>query len=188
MERVRRYGSLVHAEQAAAYLNACGIPARVVGHAMETYFSAQHKNLDVMVLFKGHKEKAGQLLDELEADPAVLEEDWEDEAAPDLSQLDPQRFAVACPGCGQTLPMDESLEACPTCDRRVDVARLIVERHGPEALMDAYDEPRKASLDVEGISVPCGFCGYELIGLDARGRCPECGSLYDKDELLNPGR
>ncbi len=27
----------------------------------------------------------------------------------------------------------------------------------------------------------CGQCGYDLTGLDSRGRCPECGELYDMD-------
>lgn len=25
----------------------------------------------------------------------------------------------------------------------------------------------------------CGHCGYELTGLEAEGRCPECGGYYD---------
>lgn len=36
--------------------------------------------------------------------------------------------------------------------------------------------PRAAPDPVVGIDIPCGMCGYNLRGLNPRGRCPECGA------------
>lgn len=34
----------------------------------------------------------------------------------------------------------------------------------------------------------CHHCDYDLVGLPSRGRCPECGELYDKNSLYRAAR
>jgi hypothetical protein len=33
----------------------------------------------------------------------------------------------------------------------------------------------------------CPGCGYDLTGLPQRGRCPECGEVFDQARLTQPG-
>ncbi|MEO1237995.1 MAG: hypothetical protein AAFX76_14520, partial [Planctomycetota bacterium] len=36
------------------------------------------------------------------------------------------------------------------------------------------------AMNVDG-KATCSGCGYDLLGLDRRGNCPECGQPYDMD-------
>lgn len=120
-----------------------GIVARVVGHHTSEFSLTLQPALDVVILHKEDTEVAEALLDEFDAEAAagLLIDDPEgaEFVLPDLSLIDPDLYAVACPACGGTLPMDAAIEHCPLCGEPVDVAALITQTHGPEALVHAYD-------------------------------------------------
>jgi len=189
MIRVRKYRSSIVAEAAAGHLRASGIPAMVVGHHIQSAISIgflKFAQLDVVVPTRAHVPEADRLLDEFEADSEAFDEGELDEAmVADLSKLDPG-VTVDCPSCGRRLPLEHGVDACPACADPVDVLELIVTEHGPDALADCYEaepaEPTEA--DVRAYDLACAQCRYSLAGLEQRGRCPECGTLYDKLEIL----
>ncbi len=189
MIRVRKYRSPIIAEAASAHLRASGIPSMVVGHHIQSTINLgflKFAQLDVVVPTKAHIPEAVRLLDEFEEgaedfDPSELDYD----VPPDLSRLDPA-IGVVCPACARDLPLDAQLEACPGCAEPVDVPELIVHQHGPDALADCYgEEPEQVSpADLRAYDIACVQCRCSLAGLEQRGRCPECGTLYDKAEIL----
>ncbi len=131
------------AEHAVMRLLDVGIVARVVGHHASEFSLTLQPALDVMILNKEDTQAAEAVLDVFDAEAAagMLMDDPEgaEFELPDLSRLDPELYAAQCPACDNTLPMDASLEHCPYCGQQVDVAALITQAHGPEALMQAYD-------------------------------------------------
>lgn len=180
MIRVRRYSGRLAAEEAAEWLRSHGIPAEVVGdhvHAAHPLSLAPWAQLQVVVLHDAQRERAMVLLEELDATPIEQDVPLERAAWPDLSRLEGVS-APACPGCGAALPMDATLEHCPSCGAGVDVAGLIVAEHGPEALLAGYDDPDAESGAASGRGV-CASCGGMLAGRGERGRCPSCGQLYE---------
>ena len=192
MHRVRSYTSPVEALGAAIYLWRAGVPAGVIpvrgggSLAPTSDRSAQRLGLyDVMISSKDQSALAAQLLAEMDASPAEFEHGWEQtQARPDLSRLDPS-LAPNCPGCDKPLPMQADLTRCRACKREVDVAGLIVERHGPEALADAYDDvPMIPEEFMRQAPVPCPKCAYPLDGLPLEGVCPECGTGYRKVDIV----
>lgn len=172
MQNVARFTTATEAMHFAAYLRAAGVT-------------------DVQVFEKG--DPLGGVLG---IDVAVREDDLaraealkteydggepgqgEPPPAPDLSRL-PTSLAPACPGCGAVLPL-ENLAACPACGAAVDVPDLIVRAHGPESLQVCYDRPVLTDEEAVSLAVHCAGCQYTLLGLPARGYCPECGLKFDK--------
>lgn len=190
MHFLTRFESLVQAESAARYLRENGILAKVMGHGdalggLPLTLSRHRGQFVLMIAARADEDAAKLLLEEFHSEPIELEARWEDEALPDLSQLDPD-LAPPCPSCGRLLPLDSSLEHCPGCGAAVDVLGLLVERHGPEliaSLTPAEDEAALADL-IERAPLCCLRCGYPLAGLAVRGRCPECGGDFDKARMI----
>lgn len=187
MTPVRKYQFAPHAEQAAAWLRTHGIPAEVVGDRVQGAMglpTLQWAQLQVVVLYKEHAEAAAGLLAELDAESEAAVDDLEASAMPDLSRLI-GAVPPPCPACGAALPMDARLRACPACAAEVSVADLLVARDGPESLMAAYDNEEHPGAErampfLASRGAACTGCGYSLEGHGDRGRCPECGQLFDK--------
>jgi len=188
METVCRYASPVMAEAAAAHLRANGVLAKVLGQmdtlgGISPMFTPRGQFI-LVIADKQDLEEATLLLEELASDPPA-NDDWHESVDPDLSRLDPE-LAPTCPSCGRLLPLDERLEHCPSCGRGADVVGLLVERHGPEVLDPCYEahEREIPEMLVDRAPLACPRCRFSLFGLEARGRCPECGQAYDKRALI----
>jgi Double zinc ribbon len=174
------------------YLWRGGVPAGVIpvrgGGSLAPTSDRASKNLglfDVMISSKDQADRAAGLLHEMDASPAEFETGWEQsQTRPDLSRLDPA-LAPPCPKCGRVLPMDSELSQCRACRAPVDVADLILQAHGPEALADAFDHaPMIPEEFMRDSPVPCPKCGYPLGGLPLEGVCPECGGGYRKVDIV----
>ncbi len=190
MVRLRRFRSSLHAEQAARFLRQGGGVCAVVGHHAHEVIGIpglHGTGYDLVLLARSQRSAAETLLEEFGDTELELEPGWE-EVEPDLTKLDPELALPDCPRCAEPLPLDAALETCPSCGVPVDVVDRIVERHGPEALEPCYEvdeEEFVSGLEAGTIDLPCASCGYPLGGLGATGRCPECGSLFDKRDIFD---
>jgi len=173
------------------WLRRHGVAAAVVGHHIQhlipfptvTPFAT---GLDLLLLIPAQRAEAERLLAEMAEHPP--EPGWERAALPDLASLDPERYAVDCPDCDASLPLDDpALDHCPTCGRAIDLLERIVEVHGPEALVECYADPDgedpPVAFDPALLEIPCPGCRESLAGLPQTGRCPHCGQLFDKADL-----
>lgn len=170
-----RFRSAMQAIAARDYLVQNGVPAQVVGGDTDAaMFDWRHDGShEVVVRSKADAELANYLLEQWSQEPVEMVGELDDHAMPDLSVLDPA-MAPKCPECSTVLPLDALLAACPSCDTPVDVAALIVDRHGPEAL-DACYESSASSDELMGMGTcdtPCAACGGPI---DDRGACGWCG-------------
>lgn len=182
MIRLRRYYHPIQADNAAAFLRANGIGAAVVGDHIRDGFGGiapRFFGLDLVVPSDTDRAEAERLLEEFDNVPIEVEDGWEDAAMADLSKLDPSVIEVACPNCRVDLPLDSSLQQCPSCRAPVDVPAAIALKYGPDVLAPCFEDESVMGFALEVRAASCDFCGYNLRGLAMRGRCPECGSLYD---------
>lgn len=190
MIRLRRYADEMMAERAAAFLRDEGIPAVVVGHHIQGTIAVPNlrfAQVQLMVPSEAHRERAEELLEQFENEPIELDADWEQDATPELGGLDLSRFDLSCPSCGYDLSRLASEGACPECGQEYDFAALIIRRHGPEALEGCFEpiegeEREQPVVARRGRRERCRTCGEDLSGMAVRGRCPGCGSLFDKEQ------
>jgi rubrerythrin len=196
VHRLRRYQSELAARQAAEHLKSCGIPAVVSDDMLSTTLGLRVNPLlfTGFDLFIPHKKLAPTALNRLAeferpVDHDAEADDWTADLEPDLSLLDPKEHAIDCRSCGADLPLDSTLRRCPSCSAEADPVERVVQRHGPEALEHAYPHHDvgmpEAALRPEDIAIGCPDCGYDLGGLPNTSRCPECGRLFDKRDLLD---
>lgn len=203
MHFVRRFQKVFEAESMASSLREQGINCAVVGHHTQAAIGMEGGKLpwfgyDLVVLRIEDVQPAEQLIQELEGELIEPEEGWEDDARPDLSALEGTGIAVSCAACEHELPLDATIEKCPTCSEPVDVVDRLVEEHGPEVLDACYgiesNAPNTGSAvsaqtasrrdyDPAMVRLPCSVCG-EPIGEGLTGRCPNCGTLFDKRDML----
>jgi hypothetical protein len=167
-----RFRSAVHAVAARDYLVQNGVPAQVVGGNTDaSIFSVRNSGAYEVVLASNADAKlATFLLDQWSQEPVEMEGDLDDHATPNLGALDPA-MAPPCPNCSALLPLDASLPACPNCGEPVDVAALIVDVHGPEAL-DACYESSMSSDELMQMGASCSACGGPV---NDHGACGWCG-------------
>lgn len=148
MHRLARFVSVIEANALAAYLREHGIACEVVGHHVQDLALAYRYlrkgaggPYELMLLDKAQRADAELVLESFESEPVELDPDWEHVAERlDLSLLDPEACAIACPACGSELSLDERITACPACAAPVDIIQRIVDTHGPDALADAIVE------------------------------------------------
>lgn len=168
------------AQRIASYLLAEGVIAAPV-HDMTAMGYNARPTSRVMLLDGRDKELAARLVAELEQLPRTPALEGGEEE-PDLSQLD-RAMVVRCDSCSAEMRANAGHAACPVCSAEVDIADLVVQEHGPEALEACY--PREDSIVVKpGSGVPCLKCGYWLAGLGVVGVCPECSTTYDKKRTV----
>lgn len=170
-----RFRSAMHAVAARDYLVQNGVPAQVVGgnHDAAMFEGRNGGAYEVMLRTRADAKLATFLLEQWSQEPVEMEGELDDQATPDLSELDPE-LAPPCPKCAMPLPLDASLAECPACGQAVDVAELIVDKHGPEAL-DACYEASVSSDELMELGTPdsaCAACGGPT---DEHGACGWCG-------------
>ena len=182
MIRLRRFTSRLHAEHAAIFLRNHGVSAVVVGDYVNQLFggplSPRMLQVELMLLDANKRDEAEHLLEEFEAEPIELDPDWEEQALPELAGLDLSAYDLTCPSCGYDLAGLDPVGCCPECSAEYDAAGLIVARHGPEALASLFaSAPEPTPIK----RYTCPECRRDLSSFPARGRCPECGRLFDKE-------
>lgn len=173
-----RFRSAVRAIAARDYLVQNGVPAQVVGgHADVWYTGGRSEGSYEIVLGSAQDIRlARHLLEQWKDEPIEFDGSLDEQVVPDLSCLD-AGFAPDCPACGASLPLDAELRLCPACGFAVDVAQLIVEAHGPEAMDACYDsEPSSDEfLALQVDSVLCPYCDGPR---NERGSCAWCGRKH----------
>jgi uncharacterized protein (DUF983 family) len=199
MHLVRRYQRVFEAESMATALREQGINCAVVGHHTQAAIGMEGGRVpwfgyDLVVLQKHDVEPARRMMSELESERVEPEEGWEEESRPDLSVLEGMGLVVRCPSCELALPLDETMDECPACSAEVDVVDQLVQAHGPEVLDACYGIENPASnihareapevdYDPALVRMPCAGCG-EVLAEGISGRCPSCGTLFDKRDML----
>ncbi len=186
MYLVASFHDYLSAHHLVLYLREHGVPANVSGElldAVSTFGGLLEGQYRVSVVWKEYVGPAKSLAKAFRTETIALDDNWEENAEPDLTLLDPA-FLPQCGSCRHQFFEQPSDGLCPACHEPVDFTDLILEQHGPEALESCYaNEPIQASFDddaVRALDLPCLRCGYSLQGLDVSGKCPECGQPFDK--------
>lgn len=180
--RLRLYDNMVRAQQTADFLLRQGVAVRVFPLIGAGFLRPR---FELILATRRQHARAEELLSEFESEALVPEENWEAHTHPDLARLDPARCAVTCASCARELPHDIECATCPSCGHAYDLVERILEVHGPDVLLDAFeDDGIDAGAIVDLFDWRCEKCDYSLAGLPRRDRCPECGNLYDKDDMF----
>lgn len=170
-----RFRSAMQAVAACDYLVQNGVAAKVVGGNNDAalFVGRNGGPYEVLLGTPSDANLASYLLEQWKSEPVELDGELDEQALPDLAVLEAS-MAPPCPGCEKPLPLDATLTVCPGCQTPVDVASLIVDLHGPEAL-DACYEPSPSTEELLAMGAPdrvCRACGGPV---DERGSCPWCG-------------
>lgn len=190
MHRLRRYHSHLRARLAASHLNHHGVPATVgEAHTLNAlgiaHLNAPFVGYDLYVAHRDLADHAEALLHQLDTSEPVDADMLAIAAEPDLSLINPNTYPIDCATCGAQLPLDPSRTTCASCGEPADIIERLIHTHGPEALEHAYPcTDDESAISPEDIPLPCTSCRHNLAGLPRRGRCPECGSLFDKTDML----
>ena len=170
-----RFRSPMQAVALRDYLVQNGVPAQVVGGNTDACVPWVRSSgpYEVVLASQADVKLAAYLYEQFTNEPAELDGELDDQALPDLGKLDPT-MAPPCPACGESLPLDASVTQCPDCEARVDVAELIVELHGPEALAACYESSPSTDelFEMQSGSTKCGACGGPM---QESGACSWCG-------------
>lgn len=152
----------------------------------------------VTLAFKEDLEHAAALLNEFDATPDPPDSEWADESEPDLTRLPPS-LTVPCETCKYNLrslirstsksPSTAPIR-CPECGTSNLPLERVLARHGPEALLDCYqdDEPEDPDWTEDAVirrlHLPCPHCRCPLHALDLEGHCPACAQPYNKRAIV----
>ena len=102
MIKLRRYSSLPHAWQAAAFLRQHGVLARGVETPAPvipgTFTRQPETECWVIIAFAVDAEGAAEVLDDFDALPPAEVGEWSDQSVPDLSLLPPS-VTIPCSAC-----------------------------------------------------------------------------------------
>lgn len=197
MIKLRRYSSLPHAWQAAAFLRQHGVLARGVETPAPvipgTFTRQPETECWVIIAFAVDAEGAAEVLDDFDALPPAEVGEWSDQSVPDLSLLPPS-VTIPCSACRydlrpqvRTARDPEAAVRCLRCGSENDAVQCVIARHGPEALLDCYTVQSPDWMDDETLTllrVPCQRCGHGLDGLPPQTTCPECGTGFDKRAIV----
>lgn len=173
-----RFRSPMHAVALCDYLVQNGVLAKVVGGNTDAWVPWVRSSgpYEVVLGCKADAKLAAYLYEQFSSEPAEYESGLDDQALPDLGALDPS-IAPPCPGCGEALPLDAALASCPQCGASVDVAGLIVDQHGPEALSACYEATPSTDdlMAMQAAARSCVACGGAI---DEHGSCAWCGRRF----------
>ena len=148
---------------------------------------------ELVISTKRAHDRAIEIINELERNPPVIEESWENEIFPDLSLLS-KEHVPACPSCNTWLCVSRPYGPCIRCGASYNMEQLVFDRFGPDALASCYEQPEPLSNltdeQVCSIDLDCPECSYPLDGLPLESHCPECGTWFNRRDLfgniLNP--
>jgi hypothetical protein len=185
---IRSFSSAALADAAARFLRAHGVHVRTSGRIGGSGIlgAVGHGEYELMLLDESQFDVVERLLSGWNAGEERIDDvDLEAQARPDLSRLSP-RHRPRCPGCGVLLHGSYAVLSCAGCGHHVEIERLIVDQHGPEALVACYpEEPEQLPAElIRSAKLDCPVCQYPLDALANDGTCPECGTGYSKTELL----
>lgn len=192
MYRLRTYPDLVRAELAAAFLRREGVLARAFDTAMDIAgpFAGSPivGSATVAIAVERERTRAKALLDRFDTEPIELEADWESATDPDLTRLDPA-LRLRCPDCRSELPrsvgpkLTSQAITCPNCRTTHDLAALVLDQHGPEALEPCYPDTDPPTFDDAALidaAMDCPACSAPIDGLPITASCPRCSRGFDK--------
>lgn len=193
---VRSYPSRAAAWRACVFLMEEGVLARPhdVTLGVMPGLDRDHPIVEhwVAVAFKDDLPHARDLLDAFDAEPPPSTEDWAHETEPDLSRL-PPGLTVPCEHCRydlRSLVRSPAEVRCPECGHPNDPVERVLARHGPEALIDCYQDDAPEDPEwtedavIRRLSLPCPHCACPLHALPLTGRCPACDRAYDKRRIV----
>jgi hypothetical protein len=164
------------------FLRGHDVQAIVVGDYVNAILgpaSPKMLQVELMLLEPAQRDLAGQLLEEFDSAPIELDADWERQAEPELHHIELACFDLRCTGCLYDLAGLSQSGVCPECGGEYDFLALIVARHGPEALEAIFG----SAPDMSNFARRrfCKECSEDITSLPVRGRCPQCGKLFDKE-------
>ncbi|MFK7759964.1 MAG: hypothetical protein AB8C13_08460 [Phycisphaerales bacterium] len=203
MHRLAYYQSLTIAQFHAAHLRDHGIMAGVIGTQANVIAPLIANNFgrgqyELYISTKRAKEHAQSLLDDLRQSQSSLTNNpqdhthepdiWDDNPEPDLTKLSSDHIP-SCTTCNEKIAFPKHQGKCSTCNNPYDLAELVFDQFGPEALEPCYEtsEPLAQYTDeqVASIDLDCPKCSYPLDGLGVEGACPECSTKFNRRDLFN---